>query len=191
MEDRAEWIVKNCNKDSKIIDIGCNKGHLFDGWDRSQITSLDIDKYDLPNFIQADVTKGLPFKDKEFDIAVLGEIIEHTDNPVDVIREAMRISNKLVITVPWEERWTSDLMPLISIDERQKLEKFPSREAMAKSKSPEAVALYDADNYEHLWHKQFPTPAIMREWLNKADIVDYKMCEIRSGDWVWIGVICG
>ena len=190
MAEREDWITDNCSKDKKIVDIGCNKGHLFDGWDRSQITSLDIDKYDLPNFIQADAMKTLPFKDKEFDIAVLGEIIEHTDNPVDVIREAIRVSNKLVITVPWEERWTSDLMPLVSIDERQKLEKFSSREEMALSKSPQAVELYSADNYEHLWHKQFPTPTILKEWLNKADIVNYKVCEIRCDNWVWLGAIC-
>ena len=190
IEERENWIRDNCSKDAKIIDIGCNKGHLFDGWDRTNITSVDIDKYDLPNFIRADATKPLPFKDKEFDIAVLGEIIEHTDNPVDVIREAMRIANKLVITVPWEERWTENLMPLVSIDERQKLEKFVSREEMARKKSPEAVELYDADNYEHLWHKQFPSIKTVKEWLDKADISDYKLTEIRMQDWVWIGVVC-
>ena len=102
----------------------------------------------------------------------------------------MRIANKLVITVPWEERWTENLMPLVSIDERQKLEKFVSREEMARKKSPEAVELYDADNYEHLWHKQFPSIKTVKEWLDKADISDYKLTEIRMQDWVWIGVVC-
>lgn len=188
--ERLSWIRKQINKDAKIVDIGCNKGHLFAGWDRTNITSVDIDKYDLPNFVQADATKSLPFKDKEFDIAVLGEIIEHVDNPVDVIREVMRVCKKLIMTTPWECRWTSDLMPMATIEERMKVDRVDSRLELAKIANP-AISFHTEDNLEHLWHKQFPTPTIMKEWLNKADISEYKLVELRDGNWVNIGVICG
>ncbi len=187
---RCDWIKENCTKDAKIIDIGCNKGHTFDGWDRTNITSMDIDKYDLPNFVRGDATKPLPFKDKEFDIAVLGEILEHTHNPVDVIREAMRISNKLIITVPWEAKWTNKLMPFYTIEEKMKVENYSSREEMARAGNP-AIEYYKDDNLEHLWHKQYPTPTIMKDWLNKADITDYQLFELRDREWVNIGVLCG
>lgn len=189
-EDRLQWIRQQVNKDAKIVDIGCNKGHLFDGWDRTNITSVDIDKYDLPNFIQADATKSLPFKDKEFDIAVMGEIVEHTDNPVDVIREAMRVCKKLVITVPWESRWTSKLLPFASIDDRMKIEKVSNRLELAKIANP-AMEFHTEDDFEHLFHKQFPSINVMKTWLKMADIVDYSIVELRANDWVNIGVVCG
>lgn len=189
-KDRLEWIRSKVDSTAKIVDIGSNKGHLFDGWNRSKITSVDIDKYDIPNFVQADATKSLPFYDKEFDIAVLGEIVEHTDNPVDVIREAMRVAKKLIITVPWESRWTSKLLPFATPEERMKLERVSDRVELAKLANP-AVEFHTEDNLDHLWHKQFFTPTTMKECLDSADIVDYKVYELRNDDWVNIGVICG
>ena len=188
--ERLSWITKNIDKNAKIVDIGCNKGHLFAGWDRTNITSVDIDQYDLPNFVRADATKSLPFKDKEFDIAVLGEIVEHVDNPVEVIRDAMRICKKLIITVPWEARWTSELLPFASIEERMKIEGVDSRLALAKASNPQAKEFNTDYNFEHLYHKQFPSADVVKEWLKKADIVDYKLVELRNENWVNIGVIC-
>lgn len=187
---RRDWIQSNCYKDAKIVDIGCNKGHLFEGWDRTNITSVDIDKYDLPNFIRADASKALPFSDKQFDIAVMGEIIEHLDNPVDAVREGMRIAKKLIITIPWEERWTSDLLPFATIEERMKLERVDSRAELVAIANP-AVEFHSEDNYEHIYHKQFFTAENFRDILNKADISDYKLVELRDGNWVNIGVVCG
>lgn len=195
MKCRLDWIRDNIKgkviikPDTKIVDIGCNAGRIFDGWNREHITSVDIDKYDLPNFIQADATKPLPFKDKEFDIAVMGEIIEHTHNPVDVIREAMRICNKLIITVPWEERWIDALMPFASVEDRMKVDKVSNRLELA-SIGNKPKEFYMEDNLDHMWHKQWPTPKIVKEWLNKADISDYQIVEIRENDWVNIGIIC-
>lgn len=194
LSERLDWIRANVDKSSRIIDIGCNKGHLFDGWDRSNIHSVDIDKYDLPNFIQADASKSLPYNDKEFDIAVLGEIVEHTDDPIAVMREAIRVAKKLIITVPWEHKWTSDLKPFLGadkIDERVKQANLSSRLELAKSENPKAVAFDEKDGFEHLFHKHFYTPELLKEHLNKADIVDYKMYELRNGNWSWLGVICG
>lgn len=193
VSDRLEWIRSHCDRNAKIIDIGCNKGHLFYGWDRSNIYSVDIDKYDLPNFTQADASKPLPFADKQFDIAVLAEITEHTDDPVAVMREAMRVSKKLIITVPWEHKWTSGLNPFHGvdrIDEKCRQENVANRLELAKIGNPTALAFHDADNFEHLYHKQFYTPELMKEHLGKADIVDYKITEIRRDDWAWIGVVC-
>ncbi len=189
--ERLDWIRSNIDKKSKIIDIGCNKGHLFYGWDRTNITSLDIDEYDLPNFIRADATKPLPFNDKEFDIAVMGEIVEHTDNPSDVVREAMRISKKLIITVPWESRWTSKLLPFATIEERMKIDNVESRLELAKKGNPEAKNFNTDYNFEHLYHKQFFSADSMKKILNDAGIEKYHLVELRFNDWVNIGVVCG
>ena len=189
--ERLNWIRSNIDKNAKIVDIGCNKGHLFYGWDRTNITSVDIDEYDLPNFVRADATKPLPFKDNEFDIAVLGEIVEHTDNPSEVIQEAMRVCKKLVITVPWESRWTSELLPFATIEERMKIDNVESRLELAKKGNPEAKEFNTEYNFEHLYHKQFFSVDSMRKILKEAKINDYKIVEIRMNNWVNIGIVCG
>lgn len=188
--DRLNWIRKHCSEDPKIVDIGCNKGHLFDGWDRSKITSVDIDTYDLPNFIQADASKTLPFNDKEFDIAVMGEIVEHTDDPVSTIREAMRVCKKLVITVPYEHKWTSELFPFETHEKKLKREGVGAKELALRGNGT-AVKLYDSDNFDHLYHKHFFTPEIIKEVLSKAGIFSYKITEVRFDNWVWLGIVCG
>lgn len=191
ISERLTWIRSHCEKSARIIDIGCNKGHLFCAWEKkANVTHFDIDKYDLPNFVRGDATKPLEFADKQFDIAVLGEILEHIDDPVSLIREAMRISNKLIITVPWECRWTADLMPFASIEDRMLEEKVSTRLELAKVANP-ATEFHTEDNFEHLYHKQFPTALTMHEWLNKADIADYSLVELRDDNWVNIGVVCG
>lgn len=188
--ERLDWIRSNIDKKAKIVDIGCNKGHLFYGWDRTNITSVDIDDYDLPNFVRADATKPLPFADKEFDVAVLGEIVEHMDDPVSAIREAMRICKKLIITIPWESRWTSELLPFASIEERMAIEGVSTRAELAKLSNPLAKDFNTEYNFEHLYHKQFFTAESMKETLKKADIVNFKLYELRNGNWVNIGIIC-
>jgi glycosyltransferase involved in cell wall biosynthesis len=188
LTERAMWIWSQIDKNAKIVDIGSNKGHLFADFDRTNIWSVDLDKYDLPNFVQADAAK-MPFEDKQFDVAVLGEIVEHTDDPVAVLREAMRVSKKLIITVPWEHKWTSELLPFEKIEDKVKREKAKSRLELAAIANP-ATKFYTEDNFEHLYHKHFFTPETFKEQLAKADIVNYKWCEIRCDDWAWIGVVC-
>jgi hypothetical protein len=102
----------------------------------------------------------------------------------------MRISKKLIITVPWESKWTSNLLPFAKPEDRMQLEQVATRAELAKIANP-AVEFHTDDNFDHLWHKQFFSADSMKECLEKADIVDYKIFELRLGDWVNIGVVCG
>lgn len=80
----------------KIVNIGCESDPA--GFYEVGATQVDIDHYDLPNFVQADA-HNLPFKDDEFDTAVLGDMLEHVVDPVQVIREAGRVAKKVVCTI--------------------------------------------------------------------------------------------
>jgi ubiquinone/menaquinone biosynthesis C-methylase UbiE len=80
----------------KIVNIGCESDPA--GFREVGATQVDIDHYDLPNFVQADA-HNLPFKDDEFDTAVLGDILEHVVDPVQVLREAGRVAKKVVCTI--------------------------------------------------------------------------------------------
>jgi SAM-dependent methyltransferase len=52
-------------------------------------------------FIFADA-EFLPFKDKSFDYVILSHVIEHVDNPCEVIKEITRVSSRGYIEFPTE-----------------------------------------------------------------------------------------
>ena len=103
----------------------------------------------------------------------------------------MRVCKKLVITVPWESRWTSELLPFATIEERMKIDNVESRLELAKKGNPEAKEFNTEYNFEHLYHKQFFSVDSMRKILKEAKINDYKIVEIRMNNWVNIGIVCG
>ena len=102
----------------KIIDIGCNIGELFGNKatnvDKSSLSDLRKESGNknliIPNYVQADA-KDLPFEDLEFDLAFLGEILEHVDDPLAVLNEAQRVAHVIIFTVPNESEWDPRLKP--------------------------------------------------------------------------------
>ncbi len=57
--------------------------------------------------------------DKSFDVVVLGEILEHYDIPSKLLNEAIRLAKKrIIITVPWEEKWSKNLNPFTHPDHK-------------------------------------------------------------------------
>jgi len=184
VENRAEWTWRQLDRLKTIVDIGSNKGHLFEDWDRSKITSVDIDLYDLPNFVRANAD-NLPFPDNHFDQAVLAEIVEHTKDPIKVLSEAHRVANKVIITVPYEYEWDTNLEPFAKLEDKRKRSNF---EESVKSANP-AKEIHD-DGYAHLFHETFYTPELLRDHLVQAGFSEFKIIKIRFGKWCWLGAIC-
>jgi len=81
--------------EGKVVNIGCGDVPVDFGPDTVQV---DFDKFDYPNFVQADA-HHLPFADNQFDTAVLGDMLEHCPDPVQVMREAGRVAKKVVATI--------------------------------------------------------------------------------------------
>ena len=185
--DRWHWSWDNIDKNKTIVDIGCNKGHGFEGWDRSKITSVDIDEYDLPNFVRANA-EALPFEDNQFDQACLFEIVEHSKNPIKVLSEAYRVSKKLIITVPYEYEWMSELKPFNTMEKEIGLEGKSAKE-IAQDKNP-AKSFYEEDGLRHLWHETFYTPELLRCHLTEAGVKEFKIIKLRRGKLSWLGVLC-
>lgn len=116
---RKHWVVSRCNAKDKILDIGCANGWIFSDADLN-VTSCDINEFDIPNFVCADA-HDLPFEDNSFDICCLDEILEHVRNPVQVIKEAIRVcSKKVIFTAPNEWEWSPEYKPLMKVEERLK-----------------------------------------------------------------------
>ncbi len=85
----------------KIIDLGAgtclftkllkDKGYYVQPVDiknRSYYPEIEVYVYD---------GEHLPFKDNEFDVCLLRSILHHTPNPEVVLKEAVRVSKKLII----------------------------------------------------------------------------------------------
>jgi SAM-dependent methyltransferase len=91
------------DRDIRVLDIGCSSAlataFLFEGLPNVQLFGLDISHLALAAAhrqgvigIAADVAKGLPVRDKIFDVIVAGEIIEHL---LDVDRFLLEIHRSL------------------------------------------------------------------------------------------------
>jgi len=189
VKPRAEWTWDNLEKGKTIVDVGSNKGHLFpdEEWDRKFITSVDIDEYDIPNFVRASADE-LPFEDKKFDYAVLAEIVEHTKNPIKVLSEAGRVAKKVIITVPYEYEWSTELHPFFKIEDKKKLE-GEEFENQVLINNP-AKNIFKDDGYAHLFHETFYTPELLKDHLTQAGFNEIKIIKLRYGSWCWLGAIC-
>jgi len=182
IEDRQLWILNHCEIGKTILDIGGNDGHIFNNTRLAKyVTTIDIDKYDIPNFYQMDA-HDLKFPNKSFDIAVLGEILEHVTDPVQVLKEANRVAKRLLMTIPDEYNWDKSLFPFQTIEEASKM-KNKTIEELAIEGNPRAKEFHTEDGYKHLWHNRYYTEDTLREDLKSANIIDYKLEKLQYSGW--------
>lgn len=93
----------------KILDIGCSTGN-FVIQDKENIIGLDIDQEQINVGIsrglvvlQFDVNHKLPFKEDNFDSINCRHIIEHLDNPKQLMEEMYRVlcyGGKIILMTP-------------------------------------------------------------------------------------------
>jgi glycosyltransferase involved in cell wall biosynthesis len=184
---REDWIVNQAPKDAKIVDIGSAGGVTFKDEEYNNVTRLDLDYYPkVKNFIQGDAEK-LPFKDKEFDIACMGEILEHLPNPKKGLQEAMRVAHKVIITVPYEKEWHHPYaIPFNTIEKTEKeIEK--SRDELYPDK--DYVIHNREDNLEHLFHHRWYDYEKLKKELESAGAKDYTIKKLRKSGVSFFGVI--
>ena len=87
----------------KVIDLGCNSGGFAEYIRDCDYTGVDVAESLIEkakeNGRKAFVSpvESLPFPDASFEIAVLGEILEHVFDPRLVLSEAVRVSTKRVV----------------------------------------------------------------------------------------------
>ncbi len=102
-----DFAIHNAGK--KILDVGCANGDYIkilqdNGFN---CTGIDIN----PEYIDKALEKGLnayvmrgdnlDFPDNSFDTILLFEVLEHVENPLEVLKELKRVAKKnILITVP-------------------------------------------------------------------------------------------
>jgi len=102
----------------KVLEIGCGEGYLtnrmFTLFEGAEIHGVDIS---LEIIAQAAETYphlhfscqsaySLCYKDREFDLVVACEVLEHLENPIQALLEMQRIADKYALaSVPREPIW--------------------------------------------------------------------------------------
>lgn len=102
---RAEKIAENISSlisaDSSVLDIGSGSGNVA-----KEISLKTGAKFTLLDVIDWNVTdlpfilfngKKIPFKDKEFDFALLMDVLHHSEDEELLIKEAIRVAKKIII----------------------------------------------------------------------------------------------
>jgi ubiquinone/menaquinone biosynthesis C-methylase UbiE len=181
--DRIDWIKQQCVVGEKVVDIGSNDGHTFDSWmGRDFVTNVDIDLQDTWNFVRADA-QNLPFKAKEFDVAVLAEVLEHVPDPVKALKEAKRVAKRVVITVPNEYKWSEIVRPFNPIEKIE--EGGANRAEEARKGNPRVIEFYTEDNYAHLWHVRFYKLETLTADIKKAGFTNFEITEGDDSNFHW------
>jgi ubiquinone/menaquinone biosynthesis C-methylase UbiE len=132
--------------------------------DYPNVANIDIDFHaGINNFCQANA-ENLPFKNKSFQYAVLGEILEHVENPKQAISEAVRVANKVILTVPFEYEWNHPYVVAFDTLKQEESDRNKSRQEIYKD--TDKVKFFKGDNYEHLRHRRFYTYESLDKELN-------------------------
>lgn len=115
-----EYVISKVGKNvNSILDVGCGRAWIAKHYlpRGVNVYSLDISEtnpakalklYPSENhFAIAADSFHLPFADGSFDCVIASEIIEHTVDPANFIKEAFRVVRKggqLIITTPYKEK---------------------------------------------------------------------------------------
>lgn len=87
---------------ARVLDIGCGSGDVAVAVMRLrpdvQIEGVDVLVRDAPAIpVQEYDGKTIPFADGAFDVAMMIDVLHHTDDPANVLAEARRVSTRGVV----------------------------------------------------------------------------------------------
>lgn len=98
---KIERISEYLSKKKSILDIGTGPGSVCLLLNREgyNVAPVDVVDQTLTSEIDPEIYNGkkLPYKDKSFDTALILTVLHHTSNPENVLSEAKRVADKIII----------------------------------------------------------------------------------------------
>lgn len=126
----AQEIKQKCNKAIKVLDVGCGGGLLTNALalEGHDVTGIDLSQSSLETAKRFDKTKkvhyvkanayDLPFPSENFDVVCAMDILEHVENPAQLIKEASRVlkNNGLFFFHTFNRNFLSYLLIIKGVD---------------------------------------------------------------------------
>lgn len=112
--DRVVSLVMENLEAASVLDIGTGTGIFAQAFDAGGLAVTGIDAN--PAYLQeaknyapgaafkAGTAEALPFNSNTFDLCFLGHVLHETDDPIDALREARRVSRLRVAVLEWPYR---------------------------------------------------------------------------------------
>jgi ubiquinone/menaquinone biosynthesis C-methylase UbiE len=106
------------DEDAKLLDIGSGGGWITkESFNNIKLTLCDLSSKNLDkikerqpqrdiSYIVSDAL-NMPFKDNHFNYVILSEVLEHINDPLSVLKEIYRITDKggkIIISTPYKEK---------------------------------------------------------------------------------------
>ena len=98
---KIKRIREHISQTDRILDIGTGPGSVCLLLNREgyKLTPLDVIDQTLTSEIEPEIYNGkkLHYKDSSFDTALILTVLHHTSNPEEILSEAKRVSNKIIV----------------------------------------------------------------------------------------------
>ncbi|MCH7518915.1 MAG: class I SAM-dependent methyltransferase [Candidatus Dadabacteria bacterium] len=98
---KIERIAEYISLKDKILDIGTGPGSVCLLMNRRgyNLTPIDVQNRTLSQEIEPEIYDGknLPYKNASFDSALILTVLHHTPNPEEILLEAKRVADKIII----------------------------------------------------------------------------------------------
>lgn len=110
---------------AKVLDLGCGEGELLEWLAENKGVDgrgVEISRERVQRAImrgvsvyQGDIDQGLvDYPDKTFDYVILSQTLQQTHRPLKVLREMMRVGNRIIVGFPNFGHWRVRLAHLVS-----------------------------------------------------------------------------
>lgn len=98
----SDWCSRLIPSNSKVLDVGCGDGRLgrliADKRPDISICGIDVrQRKDAAMVVQPFDGKSIPYGDGSFDIVMFVDVIHHVDQPMILLREAVRVARHAVL----------------------------------------------------------------------------------------------
>ncbi len=128
---------------SKILDLGCGSGIVgmtFQEHFQAKVIGVDIkDSRVVPLPFKIINGKSLPFPEKSFDIVLINYVLHHSKEPASLLKEAKRVSEKIIIYEDLPEGFCSKLICKIHGISFDKIFKNPNQTSFKSEEEWEKI----------------------------------------------------
>lgn len=187
---RMNWVLARVRPEERMLNIGV--GDNLIGF-RGDVMQFDMDKYMYEKFVQGDA-HHLPFKDNAFDTVIISDVLEHVIDPVQVCREATRVSNRLMLSI-FEEWRLGGAGQHIEVGHEIQREGMRRRNMTKYSDAPNLLDRIPEEKISHNPHIWQFTDKMIQDliWSTKWRVVEFckepECVHLGHTWWNWLIVL--